>query len=173
MIASDTCDLETAVAENRFYPGLYYYLNAGRIDIPPLRHRQEDILAMAEHFLAKAVFMRCRTRNQISWHFSQEARQTLLHFDWPGNVPQLAAVVTRAAMLAISPEIGQACVAGLLNSVRKKTDSEEISVSLTGGLKEMESTIIDEVLRRCQGNKAAAARALKLHRRTLYRLLEK
>ena len=63
MIASDTCDLETAVAENRFYPGLYYYLNAGRIDIPPLRHRQEDILAMAEHFLAKAVFMRCRTRN--------------------------------------------------------------------------------------------------------------
>ena len=43
VIASATCDLQTAVAENRFFSGLYYYLNAVRIDIPPLRHRQEDI----------------------------------------------------------------------------------------------------------------------------------
>ena len=55
VIASSTCDLKTAVAENRFYSRLYYYLNCLRIDIPPLRHRQEDIRALAEHFLAAAA----------------------------------------------------------------------------------------------------------------------
>jgi ActR/RegA family two-component response regulator len=45
-------------------------------------------------------------------------------------------------------------------------------VSLAGGLKQMELALVHEVIRRCRGNKAAAARALRLHRRTLYRLLE-
>jgi ActR/RegA family two-component response regulator len=75
-------------------------------------------------------------------------------------------------MLAEGPEIGQECVAGLLCTSRQRVDCEMISVPLAGSLKEMESTLIHEVIRRCQGNKAAAARSLKLHRRTLYRLLE-
>ena len=171
VIASSTRDLETAVAENRLYSGLYYYLNAVRIDVPPLRHRQEDILALAEYYLAATVSQYCPPRNQLPWHFSGEARQSLLRHDWPGNVLQLAAVVVHAAMLAEGPEIGQACVAGLLGRAHRHADSETISVPLVGGLKEMESTLIHEVIRRCRGNKAAAARALKLHRRTLYRLL--
>ena len=73
VIASSTCDLETAVVENRFYSRLYYYLNAVRIDVPPLRHRQEDILALAEHFLAAAVSMLCPPRHQLPWRFSEEA----------------------------------------------------------------------------------------------------
>ncbi len=169
VIASSTCDLETAVIENRLFSGLYYYLNAVRIAIPPLRHRREDVLALAEHFLA-SIF--CPPRNQLPWRFSQEARQSLLRYDWPGNVLQLSAVVAHAAMLADVPEISQACVAGLLGSVRRHPDSETIPVPLAGGLKEMELALINEVIRRCRGNKAAAARALKLHRRTLYRLLE-
>ena len=56
--------------------------------------------------------------------------------------------------------------------VRQHSDSETISVPLAGSLKEMELALINEIIRRCRGNKAAAARALKLHRRTLYRLLE-
>lgn len=173
VIASSTCDLETAVVENRFYSGLYYYLNAVRIDVPPLRHRQEDILVLAEHFLAAAVSVLCPPRGQLPWRFSEETRQSLLRYEWPGNVLQLAAAVAHVAMLAEGPEIGQACVAGLLGTVRQHPDSETIPVPLAGGLKEMERALIKEVVRRCRGNKAAAARALKLHRRTLYRLLEK
>ena len=172
VIASTTCDLEPSVAENRFYSGLYYYLNAVRIDVPPLRHRQEDISALAEHLLAAAASKLCPPRDRLPWRFSEEARQSLLRCDWPGNVLQLAAAVTRAVMLAEGPEIGPACVAGLPSSVRQPPDSETIPVSLAGGLKEMELSLINEVIRRCRGNKAAAARALKLHRRTLYRLLE-
>ncbi len=172
VIASATCDLQTAVAENRFFSGLYYYLNAVRIDIPPLRHRQEDIRALAEHFLAGAAFPFSAAPGKVPRHFSAEAWQSLLQYDWPGNVLQLAAVVAHAAMFAEGPEIGQACFAGLLGGACRQADSETISVPLAGGLKSMELVLINEVIRRCRGNKAAAARALRLHRRTLYRLLE-
>jgi DNA-binding NtrC family response regulator len=172
LIASSTCDLETAMVENRLYSGLYYYLNAAGLEVPPLRHRQEDILALAEHFLAAAVSTFSPPRNKLPWRFSEEARQALLRYDWPGNVPQLAAVVAHAAILSEGSKIGEADIARLLGRVRQHPDAETISVPLAGGLKEMEATLINEVLRRCRGNKAAAARALKLHRRTLYRLLE-
>lgn len=172
VIASSTCDLETAVVEDHFNSRLYYYLNAVRIDVPPLRHRQEDILLLAEHFLAAAVPMLDSSQNQLPWRFSAEARQSLLKFDWPGNVLQLAAVVAQAAMLAEGPEIRLDSVAGLLGRVRPNRDSEMISVPLGGGLREIELKVIEEVVRRCGGNKAAAARALGLHRRTLYRLME-
>jgi two-component system NtrC family response regulator len=160
------------VAENRFLPGLYYYLSAVRIDVPPLRHRQEDILPLAEHFLAVAVSAFRPPRNQLPWRFSDEARQALLRYDWPGNVLQLAAVVAHAVMLAEGPEVEQAALDGLLGKVRRRSDPEMISVPLAGSLKEIELAVIREVIRRCRGNKAAAARALGLHRRTLYRLLE-
>ena len=172
VIASSTCDLETAVVENRFYSGLYYYLNVVRIDVPPLRDRREDIPALAEHFLAAAVSGLGPPRNPLAGRFSLEARQSLLRYDWPGNVMQLATVVAHAAMLAEGPEIGQACVAGLQGRAPQRADSETILVPLAGGLKEMELVLINEVIHRCRGNKAAAARTLKLHRRTLYRLLE-
>ncbi len=52
VIASATCELEAAVATNQFYGGLYYYLGAVRIHVPPLRERREDIPALASQFLA-------------------------------------------------------------------------------------------------------------------------
>jgi DNA-binding NtrC family response regulator len=172
VIASTTANLQTAAAQRAFLSSLYYYLNVVQIDVPPLRYRREDISALAEHLLATAVSMFFPPRNQLPWRFSEEAGESLLRYDWPGNAVQLSAVVAHAAMLAEGPEIGQACVAGLLGSVRPHADDEAISVPLAGGLKEMELVLINEVIRRCRGNKAAAARALGLHRRTLYRILQ-
>ena len=171
VIATTTCDPETAVAQNDFYSGLYYHLGAVRIDIPPLRHRQEDIRALAEYFLGAAVSKLGPPRAELPWRFSEDAWQCLLHHDWPGNTLELAAVVAHAVVFAEGPEIGKACVEGLLGKARRSADCEAISVPLAGGLKEMELAIVNEVIRRCRGNKAAAARTLRLHRRTLYRLL--
>jgi ActR/RegA family two-component response regulator len=81
--------------------------------------------------------------------------------------------VTRAVVLAESgPEIGAECLGGLLGRSQRPGDAETIAVPVAGGLRGMELLIIREVIRRCRGNKAAAARSLGLHRRTLYRLLE-
>ena len=106
--------------------------------------------------------------------FSPEAWQCLLNFDWPGNAKQLASVVAQTAVvLSDGAEIGKAFVAEALSEAHcQPVHSDAISVPLVGGLKRMERSIIDEVIQRCRGNKAAAARALGLHRRTLYRLLE-
>ncbi len=172
VIASTTCDLDTAVVQNHFDSRLYYSLHAVRIDVPPLRHRQEDVQALAEHFLAASVSEFYPLRHRPPRYFSQEAQQCLLRYDWPGNILQLVAVVAHAAMLTEGPEIGQVCIASLLGSSRRMPDSETISVPLAGGLRQMELAIVNEIIRRCRGNKAAAARALELHRRTLYRLLE-
>ena len=173
VIASSKCDLGVAVSQGRFFSGLYYYLNAVRIEVPPLRHRQDEIIPLAEHFLALAVPALGPPRDQFAWRFSWEARQALLQYDWPGNVMQLATVVTHAAMLAEGPEIKLAGVARLLENVRRGADSAEtILVPAGGGLREVELAFVKETIRRCGGNKAAASRALGLHRRTLYRLLE-
>jgi DNA-binding NtrC family response regulator len=172
VIASTTGDLRTAVIQSRFDARLYHYLDFFRIEISPLRHRPEDVRALAEHFLATASCEVRPTQPAPRRRFSEEAWECLLKFDWPGNVLQLATVVAHAAMLSEGPEIGPACLANLLGPVCRHPDSEMISVPLASSLKQMELAIINEVIRRCRGNKAAAARILGLHRRTLYRLLE-
>jgi two-component system response regulator HydG len=172
VIAAATDDMETAVAKNRFYAGLYYYLSVVRISIPPLRHRQEDIRALGEHFLNAANSAACARLEDGRRRFSEEAWQTLLEYGWPGNVLQLASVVARSVTFADGTEIGVERVVESLPRGCPYANSETIPVPLVGGLKRMELAIVNEVLRRCQGNKAAAARTLGLHRRTLYRLLE-
>lgn len=173
VIASITGNPETAVAEDCLHSGLYYHLGAVRIDIPPLRHRQEDLRALAEAFLAAAVAKLGASAAQLPWHFSEEAWQRLRQHDWPGNRLELSAAVAHAVAMADGPEIGRECVEGsLLSRGRPSADAETVTVPLAGGLKEMQRAVIDEVIRRCRGNKAAAARNLRLHRRTLYRMLE-
>lgn len=172
LIASTSVDLEVLVAEGRFCAGLYYLLTAVRLSIPALRYRQDDIRAITEHLLANADSPRGVPGSSPPWHFSEETWQYLLHYDWPGNVLQLAGVVAHAVALADSAEIGHACIADSLHRPHHHDDRERIAVPLAGGLKEMERTIIEHVIQRCRGNKAAAARILGLHRRTLYRLLE-
>jgi DNA-binding NtrC family response regulator len=172
VIASATRDIESAVARNQFYSGLYYYLSAVRIYVPPLRERREDIPELAKHFLAAADGRGSAPAGAARRRFSKDALECLLSYDWPGNILELASVVAHAAILTNAEEIGRECVTDTLGKVACHDDSEKISVPLAGGLKEIERYVIKEVIRRCRGNKAAAARSLGLNRRKLYRLLE-
>lgn len=164
-------DLDAAMTQKQFHSGLYYYLDVVRIHIPPLRYRQDDIRSLAERFLTEAGSMR-RSPGGTPWRFSDEAWQCLLRHPWPGNAWQLAGVVAQAVVLADDDEIGQTCILQSLSRSHRDHDCETLSLPLAGSLKQMERTIIEEVVQRCKGNKAAAARTLGLHRRTLYRLLE-
>jgi two-component system response regulator HydG len=171
VVASFQGDPQTALANGSLDPKLYYYLSVVVLHVPPLRHRREDIRALAEHFLAAATALRDCSRKDVPWRFSAAAWDCLLRYDWPGNAPQLANVVTHAVILAEEAEIGEACLRSLLGPSPVAHDSETISLPLSGSLKEMERRIIDDIVERFQGNKTAAAQALGLHRRTLYRML--
>jgi DNA-binding NtrC family response regulator len=166
VIASDSCNLEAAMAENQFYSALYYYLSVIQIDVPPLRERPEDIREFAAHFLSGAGSPVGSGRR-----FTAEAWECLLGYSWPGNIRELAAAVARSAFLAEGNEIGQEDVVKALPKCRSALGSNTISVPLSGGLREIERQVVEEVIQRYRGNKAAAAKALGLHRRTLYRLL--
>jgi DNA-binding NtrC family response regulator len=172
VIATTTCDLEAALAEGRFHAGLYYYLNIVEIRIPPLRERPEDIRPLAESFLARIDAAAGPGKGGVEHQLSAEAWQRLLQYDWPGNARELASVMAHAVAVADRREIGATGIAVSLSKARCQRDCEAISVPLLGGLKQIERSVIGAVIERCRGNKAKAARVLKLHRRTLYRLLQ-
>jgi two-component system response regulator HydG len=172
LIASAACDLQDAASHRCFNARLYHYLNVIRIDVPPLRRRHEDIQPLAQHFL-HLIASALGWPDPAARRFSPEAWACLPGYDWPGNAPELAGVVTRAAVLAHGAEIGPECVKAALGEMPWCRGAETVSVPLAGGLMAMEGAVVQEVIRRCGGNKAAAARALQLHRRTLYRILKK
>jgi DNA-binding NtrC family response regulator len=171
LIASTSCDLEGAVAEGRFYGGLYYLLNVTSVWVPPLRERRQDIKALVEYYLRQALAAQGIDARKTPWSFTEGAWQRLLNHDWPGNLPELAGVVTHAVAVSEHTSIGETAIAcGPRKPESRSADTA--SVLLSGNLHEIERHILEEMIQRCGGNKAAAARALGLHRRTLYRMLE-
>lgn len=173
VIATVSGDLESAVAKNEFNRDLYYYLNVASIWVPPLRQRPEDIGALAESFLSQMAKKDCPENNSRLRAFSTEAQEVLLRYNWPGNIPELVNVIERAVILAEEKEIDHATVEKLTNNGHfRQNNTETILVPMLGNLKEIERHIVREVIQRCAGNKAAAARTLGLHRKTIYRLLE-
>ncbi len=172
LIAATTCDLEAAMHESRFDSGLYYYLNVISISIPPLRYRPQDIRSLVERFLARAARMHEHEDGAFQWHLSQETWDALLSYPWPGNLRELISVVSRAVLLGDDGEIRRAILEQRLRPLPCQGSGEAITIPLTGDLAHIERSIVEEVIQRCHGNKAAAARSLGLHRRTLYRLLQ-
>src|SRR3990172_7327333 len=96
LLAATNADLVAAVRGGRFREDLYQRLAVVRLGLPPLRARGEDILLLAEHFLARAAGEQGRPPRAL-W---DEAREALRRNAWPGNVRELANVMERVALLA-------------------------------------------------------------------------
>jgi DNA-binding NtrC family response regulator len=173
VIASSTVDLSTAMTQRVFLSSLYYYLKVVEIHVPPLRHRSQDICALAQNYLAITNTTRASQGGKALCHFAKEALQRLVEYDWPGNTLQLASIVAHAVLLTDGDEIGPMQITELLGEAAPRNDSETISVPLIGGLKEIERAVVAAVIQRCRGNKAEAARVLGLHRREVYRILQR
>jgi len=86
--------LETMVNNNKFRQDLFFRINVFPIEIPPLRHRRDDILPLAGHFL-KTI-----TVNE-NHEITEGACQKLLEYPWPGNVRELANVIERGMILTM------------------------------------------------------------------------
>lgn len=172
VIASTSCDLKTAASEGRVPQDLYYLLSVAPIRVPPLRCRREDIRPLAERMLERFV-RQLGPRANDDVRFSARAWGCLLAHDWPGNGDELSNVLQRAVLLGRSSQIEAEDLEQLLLDNRSvATTKETITVALEGDFKSIQRQIIHEVINRCSGNKAAAARSLGLHRKTVYRLLQ-
>jgi transcriptional regulator with PAS, ATPase and Fis domain len=91
VIAATNQDLEESIAAGKFRRDLYYRLAQVRLHVPPLRDRRDDIVPLAQYFLAQQD----KTR-----HFSESALDGLQRYSWPGNVRELRNVVVQAAIMA-------------------------------------------------------------------------
>jgi DNA-binding NtrC family response regulator len=96
IVAATNRDLKKEVAAGRFREDLYYRLDVFPIKVAPLRDRKEDIPGLASHFIDTVVKeLRCpRPR------LTRAGTETLLNYDWPGNIRELCNAIQRAAILA-------------------------------------------------------------------------
>ncbi|MFQ3250064.1 MAG: psp operon transcriptional activator [Glaciecola sp.] len=93
LVAATNEDLPSLAAQGEFRADLLDRLAFDVITIPPLRHRQEDIMMLAEHF---AISMARELEMDLFSGFTSKAKKTLLEYEWPGNVRELKNVVERA-----------------------------------------------------------------------------
>jgi DNA-binding NtrC family response regulator len=167
VIAATNRDLERQMREGRFREDLYYRLNVIQINLPPLRARQEDILPLAEHFLARAV----ERSGKAVKGWQEGAKKVLLGYHWPGNVRELENVVERAVALAEGSLIGLEDLPGAMQE-RRSQDRLATAVAQGFTLDQLEREYIERVMELEGGNKTRAAQRLGLDRKTLYRKLE-
>jgi len=156
VLAATNKHLYREVQEGRFRDDLYYRLNVITIHLPPLRERKEDIPLLCQHFLEKYNLK----ENKRILRFSADAMQTLMDFDWPGNVRQLENAVSHAVILAQGEDIRRRHLPRFL----KEAGEEARPTSLA----ETERLLILRVLKEVGWNKHEAARRLRVSRSTLY-----
>jgi DNA-binding NtrC family response regulator len=96
ILATSNRDLLRHVENGQFRQDLYYRLNVFPVVVPPLRDRAEDILLLADHFLARYA----RKHGIKVTGFADSARDAMLHYRWPGNVRELQNTIERAVILS-------------------------------------------------------------------------
>ncbi|HSP07848.1 MAG TPA: sigma-54 dependent transcriptional regulator [Acidobacteriota bacterium] len=160
IIASSNKDLRILIEKGDFRQDLYYRLNAITIAVPPLRERREDLPDLVLYFLRK--FSPPDRRINIS----QEAFQSLMNYDWPGNIRELEHVIQRAVTVTpldtILPEH-----LNLGGSVPHPAASGmDFNEQVT--LDELEKRYIRYIYQKTGKNKVRTAEVLGIDRKTLY-----
>ncbi|SBW00554.1 PAS modulated sigma54 specific transcriptional regulator, Fis family [uncultured delta proteobacterium] len=165
ILAATNQNLEEKIEDKTFREDLYYRLNVLPIVIPPLRERKEDIPALAYAFLGE-LNDKYEPRRTIS----PEALAWLQRYTWPGNIRELKNVIGRAFITCEGRVIQvENLPQHLLNTEMQQLKGRELRHLSS----EQESSIILAVLRENNFNCSKAAKALSIHRATLYAKLGK
>jgi PAS domain S-box-containing protein len=96
VIAATNRDLAAAVAGGAFREDLFYRLNVFPIEVPPLRHRREDILTLVEYFVQRFATRAGRSFRAVE----RTTLERLQAYDWPGNIRELQNVIERSVILS-------------------------------------------------------------------------
>jgi DNA-binding NtrC family response regulator len=155
------------VARGALREDLYYRLSTVTIRVPPLRERREDLIPLAERFLALA----CKDLHVASRRLSAGAREAILAHPWPGNARELRNAVERAVILSDAREI-EARALGLA-AIPPSADEDPAPDGEVVLLRDAERTHILRVLDRCDGSRARAAELLGVSRSTLFEKLKR
>ncbi len=159
LICATNTNLDKSVAEGRFREDLYYRINTVHFELPPLRERREDIIPLAERFIA--VFNEKYHRSVEG--ISAEAGAELKDYSWSGNIRELRNAVEKAVILAEGKQL----------EPKDFELKEHVSAAASETLEEAEEKVIRDAMERYGGNLTKVAQALSISRPTLYKKLNK
>jgi DNA-binding NtrC family response regulator len=173
VIAASNLNLLERVKQGRFREDLYYRLNVVPIAMPPLRERPGDIPLLVRHFIDKVCKLEGIERKEVY----QDAMRKMMRYSWPGNVRQLENVVEKAVVMSDERE---ALMPGDFSVPVEAEDRPMLAANFpprfsvpdhgldfAQTVTTFEKSLLDEALRKTNGNKTLAADLLRLKRTTL------
>ena len=176
VIVSTNANLAERISNKTFREDLYYRVSVFAIQLPPLRSRRKDIPLLVDYFLRN--FTRNLGKNVQG--ITRESLDIMSAYDWPGNIRQIQNAIERACVMV--PE-GTAIEPGHLPPELSSSapvlveEGEPIAEGITRlpdvTMDEIERMAIEQALRKYDGNRTQAARALNIGVKTLYRKIEK
>jgi DNA-binding NtrC family response regulator len=152
VLSATNADLKAMVRAGSFREDLYYRLNVIEVALPPLADRNDDILPLAEHFLAGRATL------------GEAASDALLRHAWPGNVRELKNVIERAALLAHG---------GTITAELLRLPVDAVAATGARNLDEPSRDAVSAALAQAEGVVSRAAQMLGLSRQALYRRIER
>ena len=174
LLATTIRDLKAMAAAHAFSEDLYRLLGVVNIVVPPLRERREEIPLLADHFRVRFAGEFNRPLPKLS----SEILELLSAYDWPGNVRELESLVKRWIVLGDDAHVKEELQSRLrarggVNAKPKPASIDEVGLREVGrrAARAAEQAALREALQRVGGNRAAAARLLKISYKTLLQKL--
>lgn len=165
VVAATNKDLKQAVKAGIFREDLYFRLNVVNLSLPPLRDRPEDIIPLADYFLARHV----REMKRRNRKFSKSSIEIMRCYLWPGNIRELDNAIARAVVLGVEEEIS----ADLLGLGGSKDELEELdNLPYHEALDRFGTHILEQAMRRSHWSQTKASELLGLQRTYLSRLIK-
>ncbi len=158
IISTSNRNIKDALNDKVLREDLYYRLNVVPIHLPPLRDRREDIIPLAEYFLEKFCIENHRATNKT---LTNNAKNKLLEYPWPGNIRELANVIERTVVMDYSNEITPEHL--LIEGSAMGNSSMHVGMTL----QELEKKLIIETLEAQNNNRTKTADVLGISIRTL------
>ena len=162
IVAATNVNMQKAISEGRFREDLYYRLNTIPIQMPPLRERGEDIILLFRLFAMQMAEKYRLPRITLT----EDAKQIMLHYKWPGNVRQLKNITEQMSVLSqervITPEL-------LREFIPQDTESTMLTTISHGGSHsyENEREILYKILYELRGNVSDLKRDMNSLRKQL------
>jgi len=168
VIAATNRNLNKMVVDGEFRADLYFRLNVVEIELPPLRHRRQDIAELAQFFIEQFA----KRYRMEPPRIAIDAMQQMQKYEWPGNIRELENVLERAVMLCKNGLIEYADVSLTpFSSLHQSNAALSELDNLT--LEQVEKYLLEIALKRCSGNVSRAARQLGLTRMAMRYRMEK
>ena len=163
VISATNKDLVDHVKTKAFRQDLYYRLAVLPLSLPPLRDRQADIPLLVRHFVAAS----CKRHRQPIRQVSPDVMQALTQASWPGNVRELQHYLERAVVTTTGPELSCKDIVAM----GSEPAGHDLRTVARGATRQAERARILQALQQTGGNRAKAAKLLKISRASLYNKL--